>query len=85
MSEEDNYSRIKDLEDNESVNKVGDNRMVISTSTDANNAEYTMNVNIQKGEKTVSKTFQSPDESGLILKFIKWYENYTGENISDLV
>lgn len=85
MSEKDNYGRIKDLKNKENVDTVDDNRMVISTNTDTDNSEYKMNVNIQNGEKTVSKTFKSPDESGLILKFIKWYENYTGESVSDLV
>lgn len=78
-----NYSRVEDLSDRENVDVIEDNRMVVNTSSESDDDRlYTMNVSIEKENKTVTKTFRAESEQSLVLQFIKWYEKKSNDDIA---
>lgn len=86
-SERNDLGRLQDIEDKSEVEKLDNNRAVISTDGGVKKESdlYRMKVQIKRGNKVKSTDLQSENLRGLVRELSYWIDRESKEDLTDLL
>jgi hypothetical protein len=79
--------RLQDIEDKSEVEKLSDNRAVISTDGNVKKESdmFKMKVQVKKGDSVKTTEVKSEDLRGLIRELSYWIHTESNEDLTDLL